>query len=530
MARIEAPGVGGSAGAGFIRYTNVETQSAAPVVIDTYNDPPNNTIPDEATVPELALRFTVESSSPNVTVDGNAAVLPKVGSIYQGQVDVTLASAGNVVAQAINPDGVAGATDTVAINLEAPPVITSAEFTGGYPGSQTELKEDDSFDIQVIADKDFDLIEIVSFAGGATKADSIGVPAGTDNTVTSTIEDNGDVAVARVARVRVRDAVTGAFSATFDTDTSGSVNGVNTVLCNDLRPTVQLNTIDYPGAQQALKGSETADINVTVADADLFTATPIGGELLVTDNTPPDLVVQRNGGTFNNSTDNLQLQATRNANDAVTTLPVLVVIANVAPTIDITVPAARLRSGGNNGTSAQDHTVTITSDQPLLSAPTLDADSGGNRGTFQGGGFAGGPSVWTRDLRVDETVPDEKGSFSFENLVAEGLAGVQQTSINSGAGYTLGGFVQRDLTFGPFATTVPFGTSVEDFSKLTAGIFTATNQPALKQSIGTSPPVTNGYTIDAVSVNPTTLEWLDTAAAGSNSGGTAQITNVEETA
>jgi len=38
----------------------------------------------------------------------------------------------------------------------------------------------------------------------------------------------------------------------------------------------------------------------------------------------------------------------------------------------------------------------------------------------------------------------------------------------------------------------------------------------------------NGYTINAAGVKPTQVIWLDTAAAGSNSGGTAQITNVQE--
>ena len=126
-------------------------------------------------------------------------------------------------------------------------------------------------------------------------------------------------------------------------------------------------------------------------------------------------------------------------------------------------------------------------------------------------------------------VPDEKGTFTWEGLTATGLAGLVQNSISGNATYTLGGFVARDLTFAAFTATVQFGTSVVDFSKLTAGVFTATDEASVKQSIGTAPPVTNGYTIDALATNPTTLTWLDTAQVNANASGSAQILSVQET-
>jgi hypothetical protein len=129
---------------------------------------------------------------------------------------------------------------------------------------------------------------------------------------------------------------------------------------------------------------------------------------------------------------------------------------------------------------------------------------------------------------VSELVPDAKGTFTWEALLATGLAGLTQSTISGNATYVLGGWVPRTITFAPFATTALIGTEVSDFSKISAGIFTATNQQSIKQAIGTPPPVTNGYTVDATDVNPTTLIWLDTAAAASNSGGTATLQNIEE--
>jgi hypothetical protein len=158
-------------------------------------------------------------------------------------------------------------------------------------------------------------------------------------------------------------------------------------------------------------------------------------------------------------------------------------------------------------------------------APLLDADSGGSRGTFVGV-FIGGPQVWTRTLQVADT--DEKGTFTWEALSATNLAGIVTGSITGDAQYTLGGFVARSLTFAAFATQTAMNVEVADFSKLQAGIFTATNQTALKQPIGTPPSITDGYTIDALGINPTQVIWLDSPAASSNSGGTAALADIEE--
>lgn len=497
----------------------------------------------------LEVDVTVLSSYPSVSVGGTNATLAQAadGGHYEGTVSVTLAGAGAITVQSTTPDGGAGSKDTFALALDAPPVLTSLSFTGGYPGGQTELKEGDTFQITGTTDKDADAVFVQD--SGAGVGETLVFAAGTTFTVTMTIARRGTTPQALAATVQARDAVTGALGAARATNQGGgAVDGTDVVTLNDLHPTVygftktgagapttdagRALTVAYPGGQQALKGVETADITGTASDFDTIVYDDAGtGELSPANPTTLESpkTVTRAGGTYNIATDNYRIVATRIANGSSITVSGVVRIANVAPTISISLPAARLRSGGNNGTSAQDHAVTITSDQQLLSAPSLSPDSGGNRGTFQGAGFTGGPTVWTRDLRVDEGVPDEKGTFNFEGLVATGLAGVQQNVIGSGAAYTLGGFVARSLTFAAFQTTAGLGTSVEDFTKLTAGIFTATNQPALKQAIGTSPPVTNGYTIDATGANPTSVIWLDTAAAGSNSGGTAQITAVEET-
>ncbi|KKN37896.1 hypothetical protein LCGC14_0758760 [marine sediment metagenome] len=524
---------------GWIRIVDITPQPGGDTVSNkVFQDSPNDTILQSADASSGALNVLVESSSPSVTVDGNAAILTKSGGIYSDTVPIVLAATGDVVAQLTDPEDNPGASDTAVITLVDPPVIAALSFTGGYPGSQAELKENDTFQISVTADKSFDLVEIQNF--GACKFDSIAVTPGTSAVVTGTIDNEGTTTVARPARVRVRDSVTGAFSATDDTNSGGgTTDAVDLVFTNNLFPSVSIGSVTYPGGQQALKGVEAATVVNTASNFDTIvyddpTTTELTIASLTTFENPKS--VTRLGGTYNVTVNNFRITANRAANDATTVAQAVVNIANVAAAITVTEPAVRLRSGGNDGTSEQTHVITITADQDLLSAPTISAETGGGRATrgiFQGGGFVGGPTVWTRVLGVHDD--DGKGTFTWASPSATNLAGIVTSAITGDATYTLGGFVQRTLTFAAFATITVMGVEVIDFTKLTAGIFTSTNQTALKQPISTPPPVTDGYTIDALGTPPTAgvgatdVIWLDTAAAGANSGGTATLTDVEET-
>lgn len=491
----------------------------------TYLDPPNNTVLESVTVSNGSFEVIVEAAYPTIEVNGDAHIIPLVGSIYRGSVPVTLLADGDVVVQVFDADGTPGAVDTITVTIDAPPVISSATFTGSYPGSQTELKQGDTFQLQVTADKDFDTVVVEDF--GAAEADSIAVVVGMSATVTITVADRGTTPQQLAARVSVLDATTAAASATYDTDTTGSVDGVNVLTLNNLFPTVSFGSPTYPGGQQALKGAEQATVPVTLSDLDTVLFDDNGtGELVVTD---PSVIeatktVTRNGGTYNVSSNNLRATANRAANDATTVQSSLVQIANVAVTITVGAPAARLRSGGNDGTAAQNHVITISGDQQLLSAPFMDPGAG-SAGVFIGGGWVGGGATWTRSLQVNDN--DDKGVKSWTNLSATNLAGILTTVISVGSTYTLGGFVPRTIVVPAFASTVQFNVEVVDFSKVQAGNFSP-GGPSVKQPIGTVADTINGYTIDAVAINPTTLELLDLAAIAANSLGLYNLIDLEE--
>lgn len=515
-------------GSGWIYVTDATTQGSGTVTSRVWQDAPGNTVLQSFTASSPDLRLSVRSSYPLVDIGGVAATLPRdgTGGFYSGLVDITVAGDGDVIAKVFTADGNDGAIDTFNVTLDLPPQILTLSFTGGYPGSQTELKAGDTFQITGTTDKAINQVEIQNYEAfqfGAV------VASGTAFTVSGTIADRGNTAVARPARVRVRDAVTNAYGPTRDTNAlGGTVDGTDLVTCNNLFPTVSIGTITYPATQGALKASETATVGMTTANFTTIQFTSPNGDLAITNPTTDEPVktVTRIAGSYNISVNNFRAIATRAENAAVTTSQTVVRIANVAAAITVAEPAARLRSGGNDGTTIQNHTITISSDQLLSALPSMSEDTGG--GTFIGAWAGTVPgTTYTRTLQVHDN--DTKGTYTWQSLSATNLSGLVTTVITGDATYVLGGFVQRDLTFAAFATSTPMNVEVVDFSKLTAGIFTATALPALKQPIGTSPPVVNGYTIDALSINPTALIWLDTVAAGANSGGTAQILDVEET-
>jgi len=561
----------GAAGGGWIYIEDASVPGGEPGWGDSdakdWQDDPANTVLQAITCSARDILVRVRASYPLVQLSApNAnvvdAVLPRdaggIGALYRGDVAITVDVDGNVEAMVKTPDGEDGAVDTLAVTLDLPPTVTQAKFTGPNPAPdpdnyplgptgvrQTALKENDTYQVEVTADKPFDQVVFEDFGSGKSVVRTV-TPAGSGSqtsVVNLQAANRGTSLQLLAARVKVRDAATLAFSATLDTnhdvDPPGSeVDGFDAVYLRNLFSSGSVTGKTYPVGQAALKGTEATPapgIQHTAAnfdeilysdptgiDIDIPNATTFEANKIVTCKDPV--------GRFNNSATNFRYVMTRHENGAQTTVNSVVVVANVVQQVTIAKPASRLRSGGSNGSAPQNHTITIQSNQPLIEAPVLDEDSGGNRGSFVEGAWGGGPSNWTRTLRVDETVPDEKTpdggpNFAFENLYTKGLSGLEQTvAVGGSEEYNLGGFVKRPVTFPNFDNDGPIGTAVVLFSKLKSGIITATNQQGLKQPIGTPEPVTDGYTVNAGAQD--TIIWLDTVQYTVAQG--AQLLDVEE--
>lgn len=495
MAEIPSGGGGGVAagGSGSIRVTNITPQSGGEVVDTRVWQDTAATVLQSCRSTTLDLDVAVAASFPMVEVDGNAAELALAadGGHYSGTVPITIAGAGPITVKVITPDDTDGATDTVGVTLAVPAEITALSFTGGYPGAQTEVAQGQTYDITVTADKSFNQVVVANQDAGAGQ--TIGVTPGSGPTVVSiNIADRGDTPQLLPAHVQVRDTSTGAFSASRSTnELGGGIDGVDVVNLNDRYPVIDgvgkggatghSFSIVYPGAQQALKGSETASVTAPVTFFDTMAYSAPGGDLDVTPLTTysDPKVVTRVGGSYNISSDNFRITANRAANGTQTIVQGVVNIANVAALATASFSGARVRSGVAPGNST---VITLAFNQQMVGTPTMDPAAG--RGTFTTA-WTGGPTSWVRTLRVpDSENPADNSPNSWTNISATSLSGIPTSVITTGPTYIVGGFAPRTLNYPPLTpnSTETFPLTTE--ANLSVGVFSNGN-PGVIQPFGT---------------------------------------------
>ena len=446
--------------------------------------------------------------TPVVTVNGNPVTLSASGDkpVFTGNVNINL-GAGTTITIAHED----GATNVCTVGVDAAPTVLTATFTGGYPGTQTELKAGDTYLFNVVSDIPITAVELQTYH--AFNGQVFPVVSGTNHTVVGTISNQGTVVQSLGAQVRVQKS-TGTWSAWHNTELDGAVNGVNVVNLNNLFPTVSCGLITYPGGQSALKNVETATVVNTVTNYDVVSYTSPNGDLTVTSlaiaQTPK--TVTRLAGSYNIVTPNFHITATRNANNATSSAQTLVQIANVATVVTVSTPQARLRSGGNDGTAAQNYLITMTCDQNLSQAPTLVE---GTAGTWQGAGFAGANTTWTRSIQITDAMA--KGTFAWGALAAQNLSGLVTTTITTGPNYTCGGFVPRSITLAAYANTAIMNVAAETYAKVTIGW--TVKSLTIQKPVGTTTPpaVVNAWSLDALNTNPTTIRIEDIPAANGSS-------------
>jgi len=520
-------------GSGEVYINNIIPNGGGNVGTKVYTANSNDSVLESCVADDLDLRVYVISLigpsnlRPAITVNGIA-----VGNwdydaydtdnrvLFKGYADITLVG---TTVTATHEDG---AISTCTVVADSKPVISICNFINGYPGSQTELKAGDSYDVRVTADLAFVEIEIEN--SGACDYQSSVVGSTTDSTVTTTIADRGTSSVARPARVRVKKS-TGTWSEWVYTNAgAGAVDGTDLVFCNNLYPTVDSmnqSSITYPATQEAIKSSETVDVHCTCSDYDTISYTSPNGDLSIPSSTAyleDKTGVARIAGNYNITTTNYNVSCNRAANDATTAETLVVYIAHVAATVTAT-EASRLRTGGNNSTSIQNHTITLTASQSLRIAPTVAAPSA--NGGIWSGVFAGGPTVWTRTLQCHDT-NDTPGAYTYQALSAYNLANIETTSYTGDSNYTIGGFVSRTIALAAFANEATFLAKVADYTKctLTWSVKSLPNQRAFNT---TSAPDANSWCLaGTLGISPTTIRVLDTAASSSSSNETSLI--VEE--
>ena len=460
---------------GFVAITDIEPTNPSDNVGNKVKTDDNNVLQSctssttNVTVSVLAVTAGT-SFKPTVTVNDVEATLTRnaLTDVWTGTAAITLTGSSPHTVTATHSEG---ATDAATVTIEAAPVISQLEFSGAYSQGvdQTEHAAGQTLSLTVSSLTPFVELEVIADGTTATQAVSQTFAATTSKTLTVTVANQGNTPTAYPAKVRIRNA-NGTWSAITPTS--------NTIVLNNSQPVITFNSISYPASQQAIKSGESATVNVTETNVDTVSYTST--ELTVTNpTTMGNKTVTYASGTYNISTNNLTVVATKTSNATTATFNTVVWIANTAPVITVTTPAARLRSG----VTPQNHTISINSNQRTQATPTLNASVGTFGGSWT---TANNGLTWTRSLAIADS--DTKGAANFSGLSITNLAGIEVTAITTGAAYTVGGFVQRTLTFPLWDANqireVAIGTQVSDVTKLVAFNVTRNRATTYRATVG----------------------------------------------
>ncbi|MEQ8624484.1 MAG: hypothetical protein RJQ00_06500 [Vicingaceae bacterium] len=455
---------------------------------------------------------------PSITVLGNTVNLSQDEDqpIWQGTVDIDLDGATKLIAE--HEDGAKHEVDIVA---DQGAEIVIANFTGGYPNGQSEVKEDDSFFVEVNSDSEMARIEVLDY--GAAKPQVFDFAPTNTTIIEIKIADQGESPSLHGVKLRAMNT-NGSFGEEYNTEDQGSDEGVHVVRLNNFYPSGIIDAVEYPVGQVALKDNEIAKVDLSGNGYDEILYSSPNGQLQIAnpDVFQPFKEVVRISGDYNVSQDNIRVTMTKISNGAITIADEIVQIADSDPVIRISEPATRLRSGGNNGTQAQNHEISLISDQELLEAPTITAPHGTLLSNMID---SGNKKVWNQSLRVHDD--DQKGIFQFGLTEAKNLAGRTVNVLTGDADYELGGFVSRVLVVPAFQNELDLEVNVADTSKVVARdkdsiLLTYKNNliDELKTYSITAPSQT-------LNVKGNLFFWADQQAVNNNTTGLATIT-VEE--
>ena len=516
---------------GFVAITDIEPTNPSDNVGTKVKTDDNNVLQSctssttNVTVSVLAVTAGT-SFKPTVTVNDVEATLTRnaLTDVWTGTAAITLTGSSPHTVTATHSEG---ATDAATVTIEAAPVISQLEFSGAYSQGvdQTEHAQGQTVSLTIASDTPFTELEIVDDAGTATEALSLSFAATTTKTVTVTVADRGSYGTGAPiivpAKARIKSA-NGTWGDYFESNDFGGTNGVHILALNNTRPLVEINSIVYPVGQYALKDTESVTVNVSESNVDSLVWSSPNSQLSISSpSTSGNKTVTRASGGYNITNNNLRVVSNRVANATQTTLDAIVWIAHDAPTITVTTPATRLRSG----VTPQQHTITITSNQRTQATPTLSASVG----TWQGAwSTVNNGTTWTRPLSISDS--DTKGAATFSGLSITNLAGIEVTTITNGENYTVGGFTARSIVFGAWPNRESdIGTVVADTSKLV--VFNIFHQQNMTYQSGLSDSdlkftVTNGSGSEAGTKSH--IYNRDYPSALTNSGGQPLMT-VEET-
>ena len=443
-----------------IFITNVEPLTAGKNVAISTNNGPNTGSVASILTDDTDLRVTIEwdrgfaayQGSPTVNGTSVTNGITKSGGTYSGYVDLDITGETELVAE-LN-----GTTYSIDLTEDVPPTITDVTISTTYPNTQTSLKENDSIEITVTADKPFTEIVVADFELAKSKVINGYAPT-TSKTFTVSVA-NRNLTTLTQQRIRLTvESNTGSLSDSF--------TSIDTAPVNNSVPSLAVTGITYPGTQSALKGSEVATINYTttnVLDADdiVIDALEIEGTNQLLDDDAPTLTsgsgsvnVLRTDGDYNDNTNNLRFTCTFTENGATAQFGITVFIANVLPQIN-SLSTFVLRS--TETPIAKTTGVGFTQQVKVT-----NASIGTDRGTL---GFTSTGSNYVTSKLFTLSASDTDIHSNSEQQVAFSVENRSGMTTTLNKGYKIKGFAQKTIELTEPANIADLETQVVDPSKI----------------------------------------------------------------
>jgi hypothetical protein len=219
---------------------------------------------------------------------------------------------------------------------------------------------------------------------------------------------------------------------------------VGAEFCSDIRtadsnaPVVAFTSIDYPADQQAIKNADTAVVNHTINDADVFAYE--GTNLSI--ESPSVFEAAKNvtnASGYEISSNNFKVTATKTSNGLSVESSTLVKIADDPVVLEIDSLPNNIQSSPQGFA----HSFTLKGNQKFLEIPTLDLDNSQNPASSLSES-SNGTNESSNKFSLTVADGNETGSFNW-SVTSKNLAGISTTSV-SPASYNIQGFSERILT------------------------------------------------------------------------------------
>jgi len=218
---------------------------------------------------------------------------------------------------------------------------------------------------------------------------------------------------------------------------------VGSEFCSDTRtadsnaPVVIFTSIDYPVDQQAIKNGDTAVVNHTINDADVFA---YEGTNLSIEN-PSVFETAKNvtdASGYEISSDNFKVTATKTSNGLSVESSTLVKIADDPIVLEIDSLPNNIQSSAQGFS----HSFTLKGSQKFIEIPTLSLDNSQNPKSSLAQS-SNGTDERSNKFSLTVTDGDQVGLFNW-SVSSKNLAGIITNSV-SPATYNIQGFSQRTL-------------------------------------------------------------------------------------